>query len=351
MTGPIRKIAAALLLLGVVMTLSACGGGFIGGNAKANKPLSQALVSRIAAIGSTPGAGMMVRIFKQDSQLEIWKQSSSGDYKLLTTYKICAWSGDLGPKVKEGDRQAPEGFYNITPALMNPNSGYYLSFNTGYPNKFDRSYGRTGSNLMVHGDCSSAGCYAMTDESIADIYALARESFRGGNKSVQLEIYPFRMTPENLAKVSTSPNMAFWKNIKQGYDQFELTHRPPTWDVCNRQYVFNANGPGGSPLDPTSVCPPLTRDPSLVAALEAKQASDELAYNNTVASITQKQQATADAAARQEAADASAKARGQALGSFFNNLGGGIFGGKTQPVASTPTDPTAVTAPVPETRG
>ena len=99
-----------------------------------------------------------------------------GQYALLKTYPICRWSGDLGPKKKEGDRQAPEGFYTITPGQMNPNSNYYLAFNTGYPNAYDRAWGRTGSELMVHGDCSSRGCYAMTDEQIQEIYALARDS-------------------------------------------------------------------------------------------------------------------------------------------------------------------------------
>ena len=81
-----------------------------------------------------------------------------------------------GPNFKEGDRQAPEGFYNIRPHQMNPKSSYYLSFNMSFPNKFDRTRGRTGSNLMVHGACSSAGCYSMTDEQVLEIYAFAREA-------------------------------------------------------------------------------------------------------------------------------------------------------------------------------
>ena len=127
---------------------------------------------------------ILVRLFKQEAELEVWKQDRSGHFALLKTYPICRWSGDLGPKVREGDRQAPEGFYAISPAQMNPQSAYYLSFNTGYPNAFDKALGRTGSQLMVHGDCSSRGCYAMTDEQIAEIYSLGRESFFGGQKCV-----------------------------------------------------------------------------------------------------------------------------------------------------------------------
>ena len=150
-----------------------------------------------------PQSPMLVRLFKQEAELEVWKQNRSGRFALLKTYPICRWSGDLGPKVREGDRQAPEGFYAITPAQMNPTSAYYLSFNTGYPNAYDKALGHTGSELMVHGDCSSRGCYAMTDEQIAEIYALGREAFFGGQTSFQFQAYPFRMTPINMASIAT----------------------------------------------------------------------------------------------------------------------------------------------------
>ena len=127
---------------------------------------------------------MLIRIFKEESELEVWKQDTTGRYALLKVYPICRWSGDLGPKVKEGDRQAPEGFYPITPGLMNPNSNYYLAINTGFPNVYDRANNRHGAFLMIHGDCSSRGCYAMTDEQIGEIYSLAREAFLGGQKEV-----------------------------------------------------------------------------------------------------------------------------------------------------------------------
>ena len=145
----------------------------------------------------------------------------------MKTYPICRWSGELGPKIKEGDRQAPEGFYNITPGQMNPNSQYYLSFDLGYPNTYDRSYGRTGSQLMVHGDCSSRGCYSMTDEQISEIYALGRDAFFGGQKSFQVQAYPFRMTAQNLARHRNNPNIAFWKMLKKGNDHFEVCSSSP----------------------------------------------------------------------------------------------------------------------------
>ena len=277
----LRRLCYLILALALGLALAGCGGLLNDG--KASVPLSGELLAKIKAIGSSPGAPMMLRVFKQDSVMEVWKQTSAGPYALLTTYKICAWSGGFGPKVVEGDRQAPEGYYDITPALMNPYSHYYLSFNTGYPNKFDRSYGRTGSNLMVHGDCSSAGCYAMTDKEIAQIFALVRESFAGGNRAVQLEIFPFRMTPDNLAKQAGNPNMPFWQNIKTGYDVSELTKRPPTWDVCGKKYVFNSVSPDGQPLDASASCPTLKSDPALMAELSAKAAADTRAMQAEIA--------------------------------------------------------------------
>ena len=183
---------------------------------------------------------ILVRIFKEEAEMEVWKQTRDGQYALLKTYPICQWSGDLGPKKKEGDRQAPEGFYTITPAQMNPNSNYYLAFNTGFPNAYDRAHGYSGSELMVHGDCSSRGCYAMTDEQILEIYALARESFFGGQKEFQFEAFPFRMTALNMARHRNNPNFAFWKMLKEGYDDFEATHQEPKVAVCEKRYVFDA---------------------------------------------------------------------------------------------------------------
>lgn len=221
---------------------------------KERQPLSSQTQRVLAAIDTQPGAPMLVRVFKESSELEVWKPDSRGDYRLAKTYAICKWSGELGPKIKEGDYQSPEGFYNVTPGMMNPKSGYYLSFNTGFPNKYDRSYGRTGTNLMIHGDCKSVGCYAMTDDQMGEIYALARESFAGGNASFKLELYPFRMTDENMARHSANPNISFWQNLKQGYDALGKTRRPPDVDVCEGRYVFNA-GKEGMPADGKGACP------------------------------------------------------------------------------------------------
>ena len=183
-------------------------------------------------------APILIRIYKEEGTLEVWKQDQTGRFSLLTTYPICKYSGHLGPKIFEGDRQAPEGFYDITPDQMK--SDRYLSFDMGFPNAFDRSLGRTGSFLMVHGGCKSVGCYAMTDYAMDEIYGLVDEAFRGGQAKVQLEALPFRMTTQNLLRHADDPNTPFWEMLKTGSDAFLATGRPPTVAVCDQRYVFNA---------------------------------------------------------------------------------------------------------------
>ncbi|HWW49252.1 MAG TPA: murein L,D-transpeptidase family protein [Xanthobacteraceae bacterium] len=245
-------------------------------NAKAMKPIPEKLVAEIQKKEMDTQSPILIRLFKQEAELEVWKQDRSGHFALLKTYPICRWSGDLGPKVKEGDRQAPEGFYSITPAQMNPQSSFYLSFNMGYPNAFDQSLGRTGSHLMIHGDCSSRGCYAMTDEQISEIYALGRESFFGGQRAFQVQAYPFRMTPQNFARHRNNQNMAFWKMLKEGNDHFEVSRREPKVDVCERRYVFNAQGEGGTPLSfsPTGRCPAYRVPDDIAQAVREKERED-----------------------------------------------------------------------------
>jgi murein L,D-transpeptidase YafK len=312
-----HRLGAFIILVWLAFGLAACSNFVKGGDNRHNIPLSGGVVQGLRSMGSSPGEGMLIRMFKEEKVLEVWKKTSSGSYRLFKTYEICAYSGDLGPKFKEGDRQSPEGFYTITPGLMNPRSSYYLSFNTGFPNKFDRVHGRTGSDLMVHGDCSSRGCYAMTDEGIAEIYALARETFKGGNPSFQLQIFPFRMTTANMAKHASSPHLDFWKDIKEGYDYFEMTKTPPVWDVCEKQYIFNPSGTG--PLDAAGTCPPSLRS----AALTEKLQNDEADLANKAASAQL-------AAERKAAEELAAKQRGEAIGGFFSGIGsgiGGLFGG------------------------
>src|ERR1700757_1458374 len=197
-------------------------------------------VKQMEALNMDRAAPTLIRIYKEERTLEIWKQDRSGKFALLGSYPICKFSGNLGPKLMQGDHQAPEGFYDITPDQMNPNSSEYLAFNTGFPNAYDRSLGRTGSFLMVHGGCRSVGCYAMTDYAMEEIYGLVDEAFKGGQEKVQLQAFPFGMTAQNLAEHAGDPNLPFWEMLKVGSDAFLATERPPRVAVCDRRYVFNA---------------------------------------------------------------------------------------------------------------
>ena len=269
----VRSLLASAALFAAV-ALSGCDtDGEAPATLRSLQPLSPQMIAEIEKRSMSKESPILVRIFKEESELEVWKEDQSGRMALLKTYPICRWSGDLGPKIKQGDRQAPEGFYTVTPAQMNPNSSLYLSFNIGFPNAFDRAHGRTGSHLMVHGDCSSAGCYAMTDEQVAEIYALARESFFGGQSSFQVQAFPFRMTPQNMARHRNSPHMAFWKMLKTGYDHFEVTRQEPKVDVCDRRYVFNTESK--SRYVSTATCPAMTTPDDVLAAVHSKQQRDE----------------------------------------------------------------------------
>jgi murein L,D-transpeptidase YafK/outer membrane biosynthesis protein TonB len=278
---PLFRTLLASAALAAAIALAGCdtdGGVMPSGRALA--PLSDKMLAEIEQKNMSKDSPVLVRIFKEESELEVWKQDNTGHFELLKTYPICRWSGELGPKIKLGDRQAPEGFYTITPGQMNPNSNYYLAINTGFPNSYDRANGRTGEFLMIHGDCSSAGCYAMTDEQIAEIYALARESFFGGQRAFQIQAYPFRMTPINMAKHRDSPHIAFWKMIKEGYDHFEVTHLEPKVDVCDKRYVFDAAAPKGPAsalrFSPTAACPPYEVPQEISTLVKEKQQRDDV---------------------------------------------------------------------------
>jgi murein L,D-transpeptidase YafK len=261
-----------LVLAGVALALVACQDA--GQQSTRHlSPIPPATMALMASKGLSKTDPILVRAYKKEAEMEVWKRGPDGQYALLKTFPICRWSGQLGPKVREGDRQAPEGFYTITPAQMNPNSSFYLSFDTGFPNAYDRANGRSGSYLMVHGNCSSRGCFAMTDESIAEIYAVAREAFAAGQRGFQFQSYPFRMTAENLAKYRQDPNMPFWKNLKEGSDIFEVTGQEPKVALCGRRYSFGATDIADgtcAPQLPAAVAQKRERDEQQVAELVAK---------------------------------------------------------------------------------
>lgn len=276
---PLAAFRAVLAIAGLFV-LAGCvaegGGTSPNFGPKHLQPVSAQTKTSIEQKGMEIRSPILLRIFKEESELEVWKQKRDGKFTLLKTYPICRWSGELGPKIRQGDRQAPEGFYSITPELMNPRSSYHLSFDLGFPNEFDRAHGRTGAHLMVHGDCSSAGCYAMTDEQVQEIFALARESFDGGQLAFQVQAFPFRMTAKNMARHRNNPHMAFWRMLKEGSDHFELTNKQPKVDVCDKRYVFNTHLLDPSqPFDASRKCPAYEIPKDIAVAARAKRTADD----------------------------------------------------------------------------
>ena len=253
-------------------------------NYRAIQPIPSNTLALMSQKGTDAHQPILIRAFKKEAELEIWKMRADGQYVHLKTFPMCRWSGQLGPKRREGDRQVPEGFYTITQGQLNPNSAYYLSFNVGYPNAYDKAHGFTGGSIMVHGDCSSAGCFSMTDDQISEIYAITREAFGGGQRAIQMQSLPFRMNAENLAKHRFDPNIRFWKQLKEGVDQFEVSKRETKVAICDKRYVFGATpADGASRLDANSQCPVMNEDADIKTAVLAKQRHDETQIADLVA--------------------------------------------------------------------
>jgi len=215
------------------------------------------LDERLAKKGLPADSAIFIRIFKAESELEVWMSRESGaTFTHFATYPICYWSGKLGPKLKEGDRQAPEGFYTVTLPQTYHSGRWPRSLNIGFPNPFDKVHVRSGSHILIHGGCASIGCFAMTNAVNLELHKLTVRAVDSGQAYVHVHVFPFRMTNENLAHYDTPAWHDFWHNLKQGYDIFERTHRPPRISVCEGHYGFTASSrleaanPG-----PIDVCP------------------------------------------------------------------------------------------------
>ncbi|MDP4005718.1 murein L,D-transpeptidase family protein [Methylobacterium sp. NEAU K] len=243
-------LAAGLALLALCGPAAAQAG-------KAEAPIPAATLALMAQKGTAASSPVLFRAYKKESEIEVWKKGPAG-FVYIKTFPICRWSGQLGPKRKNGDRQTPEGFYTVPRRQMNPNSHYYLSFDVGYPNAYDRAHGGTGSAVMVHGICSSMGCFAMTNGTVGEIYAIAREALKGGQAAFQFQSYPFRMTAENMARHRMDPNIAFWRELKAGSDRFEASREELQVSVAAGRYAFAPS-----------------RDPAREAAVATRRAVEE----------------------------------------------------------------------------
>jgi murein L,D-transpeptidase YafK len=249
-------LVSALLLASVAVSVVGCS--TVSYQARTGV-VHAATLQQMESFNMDRQAPILIRIYKEERALEVWKQDRTGRFALLASYPICKFSGKLGPKVAQGDYQAPEGFYDIAPAQLNPQSSEYLAFNIGFPNAFDRSLGRTGNFLMVHGGCRSVGCYAMTDYQMEEIYGLVEDAFRGGQDRVPLQAFPFQMTADNVMRHADDSNAPFWQMLKEGSDAFTVAGLPPKVAVCNQRYVFNAPSDQYAPC--ATVIDPLASHP------------------------------------------------------------------------------------------
>ncbi len=206
------------------------------------------IAGRLARKGLKRGDAVFLRLFKASSELEVWLRRDT-QFTLLDIYPICHWTGTLGPKIREGDKQSPEGFYSIASSQIRLVGRWRNAFNLGFPNPLDRTLKRSGSHILIHGGCSSTGCFAMTDQVQAELYDLLQSAFQGGQKHVHVHVFPFRMTEENLALHKDHPAARSWTELKAGYDAFESTRMPPRVALCGPRYSITAAEPG-DPGDP-----------------------------------------------------------------------------------------------------
>lgn len=221
------------------------------GQAMPGTPELARLDERLREKGMTLGTPILMRVFKREFELELW-MLKGGRYELFASYPICKWSGRLGPKIQTGDRQAPEGFYTVDKSALNPNSRWRRSFNLGFPNAYDAAHGRTGSFLMVHGGCGSIGCFAMTNPVIDEIWTIVTRALDGGQPRFQVQVFPFRMTAQNLASYDGERWSQFWSDLKTGYDHFERDRLPPGVSVCEKRYAFTSGAKSGDLTGPVT---------------------------------------------------------------------------------------------------
>lgn len=205
------------------------------------KETKAALHDELGKLGLSPGNPLFVRIFKEERELEVWlKAPAKPEYTLFKVYRISDWSGKTGPKQKEGDGQAPEGFYFVSASRMRPETRHHLGFDLGYPNEYDSSHGRSGSEIMVRGGEASHGSYVLSESDMNEIYTLASLALGSGQPYFRVNAFPFRMTDQRMVtEWNRQPKwMDFWVELKEGYDFFENVNLPPDARVSDGKYEF-----------------------------------------------------------------------------------------------------------------
>lgn len=212
---------------------------------KAYQEKWETLQKFVKAAGFGNNFSMLINAYKAEGKLEIWLKSySDKQYKLFRTYDFCEHSGTLGPKVIEGDKQIPEGFYYIN--VFNPMSTFHLSLGVNYPNSVDLARTgkdrKPGNDIYIHGNCVTVGCIPLTDEKIKEVYVLAVEAKDNGQEKIPVNIYPFKMTDGNMKKYSAlfPTQLAFWKTLQPGYFAFEKNRNLADIKEVGGKYVIKS---------------------------------------------------------------------------------------------------------------
>ncbi|MCC6874803.1 MAG: L,D-transpeptidase family protein [Sandaracinaceae bacterium] len=208
----------------LALALIACAPG-------APAPVQRTLEARFERAHLTyPPRRVHIEIYKSERQLELWASNvARGPYTLVHRYRICGLSGDVGPKRRQGDRQAPEGFYSVD--RFNPNSRHVVSLGLSYPNDADRAASRArrlGGDIFIHGGCSSAGCFAVGDRATEEIYSAALAAREAGQGRIDVFVYPARLSARTFARLAREHprHRAFWASLRPAYDRFQRTHEP-----------------------------------------------------------------------------------------------------------------------------
>ena len=189
-----------------------------------------------------PPEQLFLRAFKLEGEIEAWGADRGEAMKLIKTWPLTARSGVPGPKRKEGDRQIPEGCYQIV--IFNPLSSFHLSMGLDYPNAADRIHSdqeKPGFDIYIHGSDKSVGCLAIGDEMIEELYLLAADYHATGKDAISVHIFPARMNGSewNDLRSQYPQNANFWDELEPIYKAFEDSHHPPAVKVDeNGTYVI-----------------------------------------------------------------------------------------------------------------
>ncbi len=260
-----RSVASLAAIVAPLLALSALCSADISKSdpALSAKPIPSETAAFLKHLAIAQSAPVYIRIFKEESELEVWKDRGDGRYVAVKTYPICNWSGTIGPKQTLGDHMSPEGFYAVGHDGLKPDSSYHLALNVGYPNALDRALGRNGDFIMMHGKCLSVGCFAMTDDYIEEIYAFVREAIDGGQDKIPVHIFPFRMTEVSMALHLGHAAADSWVPLKEAYDDFENARQVPTTAACGQRYVVNPVWSAAAAEEPSAAaeCPAFMRRP------------------------------------------------------------------------------------------